>query len=349
MRLSWRYGTLESMKDTSIIVETTEQVALPAQLRGYLLKSGWVFSREEFGYSIFSKTLEGQDVEIECVLNDRFGDYDRHFHDILVSLKIIEKRSTLDILRDIKRESIPYIGVTDFTSSEQILSLAKLFREKGLQLQAGVMMSYKTLNNIPTQWKDVWPDKSAIKDIFIRNPYVLNTLHYADYDGVDVLRNLIEATKYCGPNLDAIQLDMIWPTVTDIRAYRAAFPDIKIILQVGSKAFEMVENCLVQALSGYPIDYVLLDMSGGRGIQINVDGLRPAIEAIRAALPEMKIAVAGGLGPHNVLELKDLVTAYPQISLDAQSKVRPSGSSKDPVDWGMAGDYVEKALSLYSL
>lgn len=50
----------------------------------------------------------------------------------------------------------PYISITDFTCREQVDQMLKLFREQGgsvlgRKLGVGVMMSYKTLNNVPSK------------------------------------------------------------------------------------------------------------------------------------------------------------------------------------------------------
>jgi hypothetical protein len=48
------------------------------------------------------------------------------------------------------------------------------------------------------------------------------------------------------------------------------------------------------------------------------------------------------------MELVDpIIQEIPWVSIDAQSKLRPSGSALDPIDWTMARDYIEKASQLF--
>ena len=151
--------------------------------------------------------------------------------------------------------------------------------------------------------------------------------------------------------MHAVQLDLIWPTCYKILEFRWHHPEIKIILQVGAKAFEAIDHnqdWLVSRLKNYgpAIDYVLLDKSGGRGLGMDVEGLRPYLRAIRDAGLTIGLAVAGGLGPDTMHLVEPLIPEFPDLSWDAQGKLRPSGNAMDSIDWNMAGEYVKKASKI---
>jgi hypothetical protein len=82
----------------------------------------------------------------------------------------------------------PYVGITDFTNFEQVTKMLEVFRRhksSGSQrvLHVGVMMSFKTLNDIETKWSQAFPLKDTIADIFRSNDDdVYYCLHYADYE-----------------------------------------------------------------------------------------------------------------------------------------------------------------------
>ncbi len=111
----------------------------------------------------------------------------------------------------------PYISITDFTSPEQVWNMLSVFRnnskpgrEVHYKLGIGVMTSYKKLNDIPTKWSVAFPSKKRIADIFVSagrstDYWLFNTLHYADYEGIDVLNNLLKATELGGKNMNALQ------------------------------------------------------------------------------------------------------------------------------------------------
>lgn len=246
-----------------------------------------------------------------------------------------------------------YIGITDFWTKQQALDMLAVFdkfnKKENRKLMIGIMMSYKTLNDLPTKWKDIWISKDEIANVFPDHPSAFNTLHYADYDGIDLLRNLLDATSYCGSHLHAIQLDMIWPEPNDVLAYRLRYPDVKIVLQINSKAFEQIDNDpakLVERLSFYEdsVDYVLLDKSGGKGIGMDADFLRPFIHELSKT--KIKVAVAGGLGPNTLHRVEPLKKEYPFLSMDAQGQLKFNGDPLGMTDYSLAGEYVEKACQI---
>lgn len=252
--------------------------------------------------------------------------------------------------------SKPYIGITDFTSYGETVAAQQEFERlggtlRGHLLHVGVMMSRKTLNNIPSKWSKIFPKNRDIANIFVKDEHTLNVLHYADYDGVDVAKNLAKATELGYSEMDALQLDMIWPDPAVIKNYHRDYPDKKIILQINSKSLVIVDHDpdkLLERLNlyGKSVNYVLLDMSMGRGIGLNTDQLLPYLKKIDH--PDRHLAVAGGLCAEKLHLIEPLVEQFPDLSIDAQSKLRPSGSAMDPIDWSMARDYLEGAIKIFS-
>ena len=252
----------------------------------------------------------------------------------------------------------PYIGITDFMNSNQVHEMLKVFienRRTGSErkLHVGVMMSYKTLHGLPTKWQTAFPPKETVSSIFLGYEYagIFNVLHYADYDGIDVSDNLLLATGFGGQNLDALQLDMIWPLPEIVKNYRQRYPNIQIILQGNTKALEAVGNDIptfIKRLAEYgdSIDFILLDKSMGRGLGMDAVGLIPIAQAINDSLPSLGLAAAGGLGPETLHLVEPMAKVFPNLSIDAQGKLRPSGNALDPIDWEMAKNYLIKALQL---
>ena len=249
----------------------------------------------------------------------------------------------------------PYIGITDFTDFRQVEKMLTVFNSKvpsscDYLLHVGVMMSYKTLHNIPTKWSKAFPHKETIAEIFSSDE-VFNCLHYVDYENKDDLANSIEsAIYYGGKNLDAMQFDMIWPNPNVIRNVFKN-KNISVIIQIGRDAFEDVNNnvdIIVDRISHYEdsIQYVLLDKSMGKGVGMNAKVLLPVIEKIEKDLPNLGVAVAGGLGPNTMYFANEIFEKYNGISIDAQSRLRPSGNALDPIDWSMAENYLKKAINM---
>ncbi len=250
----------------------------------------------------------------------------------------------------------PYIGITDFTSFEQVQAMLKIFqmhrtyRSKRL-LHVGVMMSYKTLHGLDTKWSKAFPAKEHIASIFA-SKNVYNCLHYADYDRCDpeVWRSLARAITFGGTNIHAIQLDMPWPDPGQVaHGVHTSRKKVEVILQVGEKALDAAGNdrdLVVRKLEDYEgiIHRVLLDKSGGKGKGMDAPFLLPFAQAIQERFPGIGLVAAGGLGPGKVDLVGPLAKEFPDISIDAQGKLRPSGNSLDPVDWSLAGAYFLEAL-----
>jgi len=253
----------------------------------------------------------------------------------------------------------PYVGITDFTNFEQVECMQEIFKQylpvhSNRQLHVGVMMSYKTLNDVETKWAKAFPPKEMIASIFASNE-TYNCLHYADYDRFENFSSdVLKGIEYGGEEIHAVQLDMVWPWPRDIlKIIRNAGKSLEVILQVGKNAIEQADNNpaeVVRRLEFYAdigvLHRVLLDKSMGRGLGMDAAGLIPFVEAIKKRFPELGLVAAGGLGPDSIHLVEPLAKEFPEISIDAQGKLRPSGNALDPIDWDMAGVYLIKALEL---
>lgn len=251
----------------------------------------------------------------------------------------------------------PYIGITDFMTADQVKKMLGAFNShkragSQRQLHVGVMMSHKTLHNKETRFVSAFPRKEDICKIFFTNQ-TMNCLHYVDYVGEpSFVEDLSSAISYGGSNLHAVQLDMVWPDPRMLLKVLFSIKRPEIILQIGQKAFEQVHDDPVQVvaqLTKYEglVQRVLLDRSMGMGKILSPGNLIPFIIAIKKALPQIGIAVAGGLGPSMLDVIIPLVERYPDISIDAQGRLRPSGSNLEPVNWDMARSYLWKALDIF--
>ena len=141
---------------------------------------------------------------------------------------------------------------------------------------------------------------------------------------------------------------MIWPKPEILREYRQKHPNIQIILQANSIALDQVDNDpdkLVMQLLAYreALDFVLLDKSMGRGLGMDAQVLEAFVKIINPRT-SLEVTVAGGLGPDTLHLLGPL--AHYVVSIDAQGRLRPSGSALDPIDWDMAGKYLRKAIDI---
>ena len=126
---------------------------------------------------------------------------------------------------------------------------------------------------------------------------------------------------------------------------------LEVILQVNKKALDEAFNMpeyLAEQLDDYHgvIHRILLNESMGRGVPMNPKRLLPFIRAVRKSDPNIGIGIAGGLGPDTVHLIKPLIEEFPDLSIDAQGKLRPSGNALDPIDWRIAEKYLANAAKI---
>jgi|GEM_PF-808150 len=261
-----------------------------------------------------------------------------------------------------------YIGVTDFASVDQVTEMVDVLEAHNpshdLMLHAGVMTSRKVVDGVPSDWARVWPKPEEIHKIF-QDKRAYNCLHYADFSQHDdqLQSRIIEVAALAGKYVNAIQLDMTWPDPRKVAKARnnwrlmvgeggvwdAHTREPEIILQVGQGALEQVPRRLADVLSAYPdsVDRVLLDMSGGRGIEMATDRIFVLIEAALQHFCEDQITVAGGLCAATMYHMASVWDRYPHVSIDAQGKLRSSGSAKDPLDMDLVRDYIITACEIH--
>lgn len=245
------------------------------------------------------------------------------------------------------------VGITDFRSSEQVLEcLGHMPKGHRRLLHVGVMTSRKFIEGKETKWRKVWQDRWPLHEIFVKDPQVLNVLHYADYDStsLDLEGAFGKLLEDHADDIDALQLDMVWPEPFGVWAIDE-FYAVPVILQVGRRAFEEIEHDpkkLVEKLKRCEtLEGVLLDCSGGEGRPLDAAFLRPFVEAIATEMPRTRVTVAGGLGPETLHLVAPLIREFPELSIDAQGRLRRSGSAMDPIDWDLARDYLRKSWEMF--
>ena len=260
----------------------------------------------------------------------------------------------------------PYIGICDFVHFEEVKRMFNVFAElervrpkecRERKLAVGAMMSYETLNGFPTEWAKIWPKREDYVKLFHCNMYPLNCLHYADYENGTKADDLLRATELCGPYLNALQLDMSWPDPQMLREFfyrrgRKTSGYLKIVLRVSGPTIDLAggtPGAVIARLKEYSglVNCTLLDLGMRMGIQLAPATLRSYIVEIKAHLPRMNVAIAGGLGPDLLAVAEALIAEFPELSIDAQSRLRSSGDVADPIDWDLAEQYLGRSTELF--
>lgn len=232
----------------------------------------------------------------------------------------------------------PYIGVTGPTTQQEVNHLLDSFEANGINMESphvpmiGFLVAQKTLNGGTLENNRRYP---AFKDIpgllKATGPFSFNTIHYSSpqKDNLgDQIIGIFKGPIYEDGLSQAVQLNIKWPPIDELRRTKLALPDLKIIMQLSSKALEGKsprEVADLLASYGSLADYTLIDPSGGQGVPFDAEAVVPYFEAISDRNPHLTIGVAGGFSGENVIErgeelIKLLGTN--EFSIDAEGALR---------------------------
>ena len=246
----------------------------------------------------------------------------------------------------------PYIGVTGFMSPDEVNETLRdiNFKKANRLLMVGVLASAKTLVGQTNKWPNRYPKWENVKNIFQENDNCLNLIHFNTKEPDQLTFHLNSMTDAVGPKLHGFQLNIAWPNPESIARYKDVHPDKVIVLQVGGHAFsmvnhepEMVED-MVKSYLGL-IDYVLLDPSGGLGQELNPFAMRDYLLALAKHEKQIGLGVAGGLSAGTVKILEPLIKDYPNLSIDAEGRLRTEIG--DNLNVPVTRGYIQQSLDLF--
>lgn len=246
---------------------------------------------------------------------------------------------------------MPYIGITGFVSLNDALNVLETVPADSNRLvMVGVLASLKTRQGIPNKYPNRYPAINKIAGIFPKHPLVLNLIHYNTGEKETLGDQLVDMMEFGGANLHGFQLNIAWPSPEILAKYRKSFPSKKIVLQIGEHALTMVNHSpkrLAAKVTEYGgiIDYVLLDPSGGHGKPFEPERAQDYLLALKTQNPETGLGVAGGLSPRTLNLVEPLAKEFPNLSIDAESRLR---TQADHMDIVLANAYLQKALLLFT-
>ena len=245
----------------------------------------------------------------------------------------------------------PYIGITGFVNSHEVADvLDSTPRESDRLLMIGVLASSRTLLGRESRWPNRYPDVNSIAAIFPQHHLALNLVHYNTEKPDTLCQQMVELTGLGGPDLHGYQLNIPWPSVAELSGYRRQFPEMTIVLQISQTSLQMVDSSardlvdkLAREYAGL-VDYILLDPSAGYGIPLDSRWAAEYLQVLHEADLGMGLGVAGGLGPSSLDLVEPLINDFPDLSIDAESRLR---DEDDRLDTGKARDYIGKARQLF--
>lgn len=254
----------------------------------------------------------------------------------------------------------------------------------GRRLAVGVLASWKTLNGQPAGNPERYPPIERVR--MLLDAAVEPIRHYSEGLGqkegdgatLDIKDRCLRLIHYnsrepglvaqverlceiAGPNLDGFQFNIAWPKEDEIRMIAADRPTLRIVLQVNREMFSNVARnpqLLVNEIGAKyatSITDILFDMSGGTGAAIDMKETETVLAALYeafggAAKGGIGVGVAGGLDHKNVYGLKPFLDRWPDLSIDAEGRVRDSfkNAKDETVTWLNEGarEFARRGIAL---
>jgi len=214
----------------------------------------------------------------------------------------------------------------------------------------GVLVSSQSLRGEPNKWPNRYPNTRKIAGVFTHNPDTFNVIHYNTDQPATLSNQLTEVRRLAGPNLHGFQINMAWPSVTELRRFTDQNPDQQMILQINREAFWAVEGLtggiiykLKQEYLGF-VDHILLDLSAGYGRPLDTAWARQQLQELQGAELGIGLGVAGGLGPASLQLVEPLAKDFPELSIDAEARLR---DGNDNLDLDLVQDYLRQAFVMF--
>lgn len=261
----------------------------------------------------------------------------------------------------------PYIGVTGITTAEEADQIHEYYGnscsailgsgQDWPALMCGVLVNQTTLSGQPSpRSPNRYPAIDRMAEIFKTggsNRYrSLNLIHYNTSDVSTLPAQVAKIIELSSIALTGFQFNIRFPDPDLLRQIRDQFPWKYLLLQVGGGALQKVGwdgISLAERLNPYAktngdgyqlVDAVLIDPSGGRGKELDVDKVLSLINGVSKM--DFDLAIAGGFCADTIGLAKPFVDQWPNIAIDAEGRLR---DPDDKLSLTKVRAYFDAALS----
>ncbi len=235
--------------------------------------------------------------------------------------------------QDLALRDPPYQRVTNVTGIAGFMSASEVAAVLGaspdwMPVGVGVLASFKTLYEGGNRHRLRYAARKDIAGIFPDHPRAENLVHYAtETQGMGLVAELVDAFNAGGPLCHGLQVNVAWPSSEALAAFRKVKPAARIILQVKLTG-AMMDGFVGAKLYNYGgvIDGVLLDVSGGTGVELDPARIAPLVASLATLHPRIRVGIAGGLTAVRLMAMEGplaaLMTRYTWLSMDTENGVR---------------------------
>lgn len=246
--------------------------------------------------------------------------------------------------------SKPYVGITGPTTIEEVSSLIEEFSTAGYFMHSphipmlGYLISHKTLRGQPTANRRYPLAQDLPKLIEAAQGQALTMVHYNTKEHSTLASQVGEifSVLYAANKCKALQLNVVWPEISQVKLIKNIFPEMQIVFQASHKAMEdKTPPEIAAGINAYgdSISYVLIDPSGGKGQEFDLEHSLSVYREIREKSPELTVGFAGGFTGENVeARVKEIIsqTGQDDFCIDAEGGLRDK----------LSGEYGDDLLNL---
>jgi hypothetical protein len=252
-------------------------------------------------------------------------------------------------------EAQPYIGISGIGHYEQHVALFDIaWRERidklGHFLMIGVQATSKTqVQDVENKRGQMWhpvgdsiADAAVSEDSGLTRPYV-HCAFQKEEDLEQGLENIMSRTRHYVRGIQFNGLPWVRRDYKPfLHEFKEKYPNKSVIMQASGSILDNHSPAeLAQELTGMEADYVLLDPSGGLGIELNLNALEPYIDEIYQRQLPISVGIAGGLEAQNIERiLGPLIETYPGLSCDAEGRLRKGPEGFTTLDLKASEEFI---------
>lgn len=239
-----------------------------------------------------------------------------------------------------------YIGITGITKKVEIDILSSFLSENyklepnhNYQIMLGILVSYKILDGENNN-KERYVKKSELHELckYAKEKGFFTIIHYNSHNNFCYGEiNQIIKEHSLKDQIHGLQLNVSQPHPHLYLMLKTEYPQYKLIYSLNKNFFtknnqlldeETIQDRIMKQFSSLMssyIDYVLIDLSMGTGIPLNIEFSSNIFKWIREENKNIEIGFAGGFSDENIgTILKSLSNdcGSKEFSIDAESKLR---------------------------
>lgn len=256
-----------------------------------------------------------------------------------------------------------YIGITGPVNIQETKDICREFSEAGYSMESphipmlGFLVSYGTLNGQAIQNRRYPPVNTLPELLQATQGQVLTMIHY-NSNKTDSLSDQVSQIFegiYENGLCRALQLNIVWPDISQVARIKEQYPDMEIVFQASQKAMDgKTPSQIAQGIKDYgdSISYVLIDPSGGRGVPFDLESSLPLYLELRKQCPYLTLGLAGGFTGENVApRVKEILQQIGESNfcIDSEGGLRDKitfAYGDDLLNIGKVRGYLQSASSV---